>query len=156
MRITGENRIAGIGLELTGTVSVAEDKRDYRPQMVLADEGQVRKVTCVRDVPQAGHQGWAVRSPDRAAAGVRGEGIEEGEERRRGEVRDPRSRSEGEVERRSISLERDKIKYRWGLSGQAMRPPRSTTVQRRGRRALAYFAKLADLDAKGYLDAIAE
>ena len=31
-------RIAGIGLELTGQVSVEEDKRDYRPQMVLADD----------------------------------------------------------------------------------------------------------------------
>ena len=27
-------------------MSVEEDKRDYRPQMVLADEGQVRKAEC--------------------------------------------------------------------------------------------------------------
>ena len=37
--IVSETRLAGMGLELTGQVSVSEDKRDYRPQMVLADEG---------------------------------------------------------------------------------------------------------------------
>ena len=93
VRITGENRIAGVGLELTGTVTVAEDKRDYRPQMVLADEGQLRQSHLhVRRLPQAGHQGRAVRPPDRAAARVRREGVEEGDRRRRGEVRDTRVR----------------------------------------------------------------
>ena len=44
--VVSETRVAGVGLEVTGQVSVAEDKRDYRPQMVLADEGQVRKAVC--------------------------------------------------------------------------------------------------------------
>src|SRR5262249_29377709 len=46
VRIASENRIAGQGLELTGEVSVTEDKRDYRPQMLLAGEGQGRKAVC--------------------------------------------------------------------------------------------------------------
>jgi hypothetical protein len=158
VRITGENRIAGIGLELTGTVSVAEDKRDYRPQMVLADEGQVRKVTCT-------------------CAGFRKQGIKAGpcvhlialrlafaEKESKKATSDDAvkfetrafAKREGEVERVvQISLERDKIKYRWGLSGQTMRLQTMRFNSDADARQ-AYFAKLADLDAKGYLDAIAE
>lgn len=46
MTITGENRIPGSGLEITGKVVVDEDRREYRPQMLLADEGQVAKAEC--------------------------------------------------------------------------------------------------------------
>ncbi|MBL8793383.1 MAG: SWIM zinc finger family protein, partial [Planctomycetia bacterium] len=46
VKIVTENRIAGSGLELTGKVTVTEDKRDYRPQLLLADEGQVSKAEC--------------------------------------------------------------------------------------------------------------
>ena len=46
VQIVSENRIAGTGLELTGKVTVAEDRREYRPQMLLNDEGQVSKAEC--------------------------------------------------------------------------------------------------------------
>ena len=46
MKIVTENRIPGAGLELTGKVAVAEDRREYRPQMLLDDEGQVSKAEC--------------------------------------------------------------------------------------------------------------
>ena len=66
------------------------------------------------------------------------------------------AKRDGEVENVvQISLERDKIKYRWGLSGQPMRL-QTLRFNMRTPDAQAYFAKLADLDAKGYLDAIAE
>ena len=90
--------------------SVEEDKREYRPQMLLADEGQVRKAEMhLRHVPQAGHQGRAVRPPHRSAAGLRRAGGEEGQERRRGERSRPgrSARRDGEGENVvQISLER--------------------------------------------------
>ena len=46
VKIVSENRIPGAGLELTGQVVVAEDKREYRPQMLLSDEGQAAKAEC--------------------------------------------------------------------------------------------------------------
>ena len=158
VRITGENRIAGIGLELTGTVTVSEDKRDYRPQMVIADEGQVRKVTCT-------------------CAAFRKQGIKGGpcvhlialrlafaeKESKKAKADDAVkfetrafAKRDGDIENVvQISLERDKVKYRWGLSGQPMRLQTMRFNTEHDARA-AYFAKLADLDAKGYLDAIAE
>ena len=44
--IVMENPIPGTGLELTGKVVVAEDRREYRPQLLLADEGQVTRAEC--------------------------------------------------------------------------------------------------------------
>lgn len=158
VKIQSENRIAGVGVELTGQVSVEEDKRDYRPQMVLADEGQVRKVTCT-------------------CAGFRKHGIKAGpcvhlialrlafaeKEARKAKSDDAVkfetrafAKRDGDVEHVvQISLERDKVKYRWGLAGQAMRLQTLRFNAEAPARA-AYFTKLAELDAKGYLDAIAE
>jgi hypothetical protein len=158
VKIQSENRIAGIGLELTGQVSVEEDKRDYRPQMVLADEGQVRKVTCT-------------------CAGFRKQGIKAGpcvhlialrlafaeKEARKAKSDDAVkfetrafAKRDGEIEHVvQISLERDRVKYRWGLSGRSMRLQTLRFNTENDARA-AYFTKLAELDSKGYLDAVAE
>ncbi|MBN9119366.1 MAG: SWIM zinc finger family protein [Planctomycetes bacterium] len=158
VRITGENRIAGIGLELTGTVTVTEEKRDYRPQMVLADEGQVRKVTCtcapfrkqgIKGGPCVHLIALRLAFAEKEAKKAKSDDAVKFETR-------AFAKREGDVENVvQISLERDKVKYRWGLSGQPMRLQTlrfNTETDARH----AYFAKLADLDAKGYLDAIAE
>jgi hypothetical protein len=158
VRIQSENRIAGIGLELTGQVSVEEDKRDYRPQMVLADEGQVRKVTCscstfrkhgIKGGPCVHLIALRLAFAEKEAKKAKGDDAVKFETR-------AFARREGEVENVvQISLERDRVKYRWGRSGQPMRLQTMRFNTDDDARA-AYFAKLADLDAKGYLDAIAE
>ena len=158
VRIAGENRIAGIGLELTGTVSVAEDRRDYRPQMVLADEGQVRKVNCtcatfrkhgIKGGPCVHLIALRLAFAEKEAKKATADDAVMFETR-------AFARRDGAAEHVvQVSLERDKMKYRWGQSGHAMRLQtlrfNTETDARR-----AYFAKLAELDAKGYLDAIAE
>ncbi|MFO0822136.1 MAG: hypothetical protein U0792_03285 [Gemmataceae bacterium] len=66
------------------------------------------------------------------------------------------AKRDGDVEHVvQTSLERDRIKYRWGLSGQTMRLQTLKFNHENDARS-AYFTKLAELDAKGYLDAIAE
>jgi hypothetical protein len=158
VRITGENRIAGIGLELTGAVSVTEDKRDYRPQMVLADEGQVRKVTCTcATFRKQGIKGGPCIHliALRLAFAEKESKKAKSDDAVKFETRAFAKRT-GEVENVvQISLERDKVKYRWGLSGQPMRL-QTLRFNTEADARQAYFAKLADLDAKGYLDAIAE
>jgi hypothetical protein len=158
VRIAGENRIAGVGLELTGTVTVTEDKRDYRPQMVLADEGQVRKVTCtcapfrkqgIKGGPCVHLIALRLAFAEKESKKATGDDAVKFETR-------AFAKREGEVENVvQISLERDKIKYRWGLSGQPMRL-QTMRFNTEGDARHAYFARLADLDAKGYLDAIAD
>ena len=158
VKIQSENRIAGVGLELTGQVSVEEDKRDYRPQMVLADEGQVRKVTCtcatfrkqgIKGGPCVHLIALRLAFAEKEAKKAKSDDAVKFETR-------AFAKRDGEIEHVvQISLERDRIKYRWGLSGQPMRLQTMRFNADADARA-AYFAKLAELDAKGYLDAIAE
>src|SRR5262249_12123314 len=43
VQIVSENRIAGTGVEVTGQVAVAEDRRDYRPVLLLNEEAMLAK-----------------------------------------------------------------------------------------------------------------
>lgn len=158
VKIVGENRVAGVGLELTGQVSVAEDKRDYRPQMVLADEGQVRKVTCtctafrkhgIKGGPCVHLVALRLAYADRESKKVRDDNAVTFETR-------AFTRRDGDRESVvQVSLERQKLRVRWGHAGDPMRV-QSLRFNSESDARSAYFARLADLGAKGYLDAIAE
>jgi hypothetical protein len=158
VRIASENRIAGVGLELTGQVSVEEDRRDYRPQMVLADEGQVRKVTCtcatfrkhgIKGGPCVHLIALRLAFAEKESHKARSDDAVEFETR-------AFAKRAGAVEHVvQVSLERDRVRYRWGTAGQPMRLQTLRFNTEADARA-AYFGKLADLDAKGYLDAVAE
>jgi predicted DNA-binding WGR domain protein len=158
VRILSENRIAGQGLELTGQVTVEEDKRDYRPQMLLADEGQVRRVTCTcRTFRKQGIKGGpcvhliALRLAyaDKEAKRAKTDDAVTFETR-------AFTKRDGEAENVvQVSLERQKLRLRWGRAGQPMRLQTLRYNTEADARS-AYFARLAELDAKGYLDAVAE
>ena len=127
VKIVSENRIPGTGLELTGQVTVSEDRREYRPQLLLAEEGQVdpRRLH-LHGLPQAGVEGRPVRPP----GGPRLAYAEQ--EARRLEGLDPNQvitvetrtysrRRPGGEEVYQVSLERRRLKIRWGLDEQARR-----------------------------------
>ncbi len=158
VKIASENRIAREGLELTGQVTVEEDKRDYRPQMLLADEGQVRRVSCTcAQFRNAGIKGgpcvhlialrlaYAEREAKKAKT----------DDAVTFETRAYTRRDDAGENVVQLSLERSKLKVRWGRAGQTMRlQTLKFNTEADARRT--YFARLADLDAKGYLDAIPE
>jgi predicted DNA-binding WGR domain protein len=54
-----------------------------------------------------------------------------------------------------LSLERSKVKVRWGTAGQTMRLQTYKFNSEADARQ-SYFTRLADLDRQGYLDAIPE
>ena len=158
VKIVSANRIAAQGLELTGQVTVTEEKRDYRPQMLIADEGNLRRASCT--CAQFRKQGlkagpcvhlialrlaWAVRE---AAAAKADDGVTF-------ETRAFTQRDAGGENVVQISLERKKLKVRWGRAGQTMRL-QSVRFNSEGETRSSYFQRLADLDAKGFLDAIAD
>lgn len=158
VRIASENRIAGQGLELTGEVSVVEDKRDYRPQLLLADEGQVKRAvcTCTAFRKQGLKAGPCVHLialrlayADREAKRAKTDDAVTFETR-------AFTRREGGAERVvQVSLERRQLRVRWGAAGQPMRVQAlrfNTEAAARG----AYFTRVTELQAKGYLDAVAE
>jgi predicted DNA-binding WGR domain protein len=158
VKIVTEGHIPGTGLELTGKVTVAEDKREYRPQMLLADEGQVRRAECT--CPTFRKQGLkggpcvhlvALRLAYAEQERKRRQGLEPRQaitvETRSYSRRDPRGEEVCQV-----SLERQRLKVRWGRAGQALRSQTltfNTLDEARG----AYLARIAGLDARGFLDA---
>lgn len=157
VRVASETRTAGVGLELTGQVSVEEDKRDYRPQMVLADEGQVRKAVCtcaafrkqgLKGGPCVHLIALRLAYADREAKRAKTDDAVTFETR-------AFTRRVGDAEAVvQVSLERRNVKVRWGRAGDAMRVQALRFNTEADARS-AYFARLAEMDAKGYLDAVA-
>jgi hypothetical protein len=161
VRITSENRIPGTGLELTGRVVVSEDKREYRPQLLLAGEGQVNRAECT--CPTFRKQGLKA-GPCVHLIALRLAHAEQ--EVRRGQEGDPRQTVTVETRTFSkrdpegedvfqVSLERQRLKVRWGRAGQALRLQtlRFNTLDEA---RAAYFARIDGLSARGFLDATAE
>jgi hypothetical protein len=160
VKIVSENRIPGTGLELIGKVTVTEDKREYRPQMLLAEEGQVSRAECTctffrKQGLKAGpcvhlialRLAYAAEEVKRLKSGTLRQAVTV--ETRTFGKRDP----EGE-DVVQVSLERQRLRVRWGRAGQPLRSQmlKFNTVDEA---RTAYFARIDELDARGYLDATA-
>jgi hypothetical protein len=158
--IVSENRIAGTGVELTGTVAVAEDRREYRPQMLLNEEGQVSKAECtctffrkqgLKAGPCAHLVAMRLAYAEQEARRAKAAGTDRAVlvETRTYSRRD----AEGE-EVMQVTLDRTRLKVRWGRSGQPMRLQVLRFNSADEARA-AYLARVGDCEAHGYLDATA-
>jgi hypothetical protein len=161
VQIVSENRIGGTGLELTGKVTVVEDRRDYRPQMLLTEEGQVSKAECTctlfrKQGLKAGpcphlvalRLAYAEQEARRAREAGPREGITV-------ETRTYSRRDETGADVVQVTLDRNRLKLRWGRAGGALRLQVLRFNTADDARA-AYFARLAALGAGGFLDATAE
>jgi hypothetical protein len=159
VQIVSENRIAGTGLELTGKVAVSEDRREYRPVMLLNEEGQVSKAECTctffrKQGLKAGpcthlvalRLAYAEQEARRAKEGPQ-QGITV--ETRTYSRRD----AEGE-EVVQVTLDRTRVKVRWGRGGQPLRLQVLRFNSADAARA-AYFAKVEACETQGFLDATA-
>jgi predicted DNA-binding WGR domain protein len=158
VKIVSENRVAREGLELIGQVTVAEDKRDYRPQMLLADEGTVKRVGCTcTQFRKEGIKG----GPCVHLIALRLAYAEKESQKAKHDdavVFETRAftRRDGDTENVvQLSLERSKLKVRWGTAGQPMRL-QTLKFNSEADARTTYFTRLAELDAQGYLDAIPE
>jgi hypothetical protein len=160
VQILTENRIAGTGLELTGQVTVTEDRREYRPQMLLTDEGQVSKAECTCTFFRK--QGLkAGPCPHLVALRL----AYAQQEARRAQGADPRQAITVETRAYSrrgaageevvqLTLDRTRLKVRWGQAGQ---PPRLQVLcfNSADDARAAYFARVDDFGARGFLDTTA-
>lgn len=160
VRIVTENRIPGAGLELTGQVVVAEDQREYRPQLLLSDEGQAAKADCTcaffrKQGLKAGpcvHL-IALRLAYAAQVARRLQGLDP-QQAITVETRSFSRRNSAGEEVYQVSLERRRLKVRWGLENQV---PRLQTFAFESNEAAsaAYRLRIAALESRGYLDATA-
>jgi predicted DNA-binding WGR domain protein len=160
VEIVSENRIAGTGLELTGKVAVSEDRREYRPVMLLNDEGQVSKAECTctffrKQGLKAGpcahlvalRLACAEQEARRAKAGGPQKGVTV-------ETRTYSRRDAAGEEVVQVTLDRTRVKVRWGRAGQPLRLVVQRFNSADAARA-AYFARVGACEARGFLDATA-
>jgi hypothetical protein len=160
VQIVSENRIAGTGVELTGKVAVTEDRREYRPQMLLNDEGQVSKAECtctffrkqgLKAGPCAHLVALRLAYAEQEARRARAAGADQAVtvETRTYSRRD----ADGE-DVVQVTLDRTRLKVRWGRSGQSMRL-QVLRFNSADEARTAYFARVGDCESHGYLDATA-
>ncbi|MCB9794098.1 MAG: SWIM zinc finger family protein [Alphaproteobacteria bacterium] len=161
VKLETENRIFGEGTELIGKVAVAADKREYRPQLMVTEDGRVRQAecTCAHYRQHKLKEGpcphlLALRlfhgklMNERAAA--RGKAREHVTVETRTYVR-RRAREEDVVR---ISLDRTRLQVQWGLRGQRLRAQTLLFNDVPDARD-AYFARVDALETRGFLDASA-
>ncbi|WP_422929579.1 SWIM zinc finger family protein [Singulisphaera sp. PoT] len=160
VKIVSENRIPGSGLELTGQVVVAEDKREYRPLMLLTDEGMAARAECTcaffrKQGLKAGpcvHL-IALRLAYAAQEARRLQGLDT-QRVITVETRSFSRRGDGGEEVYLLSLERRRLKIRWGLDDQSSRL-QTFAFDSNEAASAAYFARIDELKSRGFLDATA-
>ncbi|MGK0362300.1 MAG: hypothetical protein ACI9U2_004621 [Bradymonadia bacterium] len=162
VKLVEEDRIYGQGTELTGKVNVAAETREYRPQMLVDGEGGVRKAECTCRFYRANKlkEGpcahiYAVRlaharlEAKRAAQRGRGRSTVTVETR-------TYSRREGPTEAvYQIGLDRTRLRIRWGNRGDERLRLQQLVFDTPADARTAYFARIDDLEASGFLDATA-
>ena len=161
VEITEVNRIPGTGVEVTGKVTVAADRRDYRVQLLLSEDGRVRKA-------------------DDTSSFFRKHGLKQGpsvpllalllawhrfEAQRR--AKQGKSRKTVHIETRvyvqrdnrgehvyRLSLNEKRLRVQWGLSGHDLRTQNLIFNSVDAARS-DYFARVDTLEARGFIDATA-
>ena len=156
--ITKENRIYGSGLELIGTASVSEDRREYAPQMLINDEGFVSRAECT--CAQFRQQGVKAGPCAHLIALRIAHAIREKHRRETGEVDDSISvetrtfsrRAEGSETVYQITLDEHRLKVRWGNPGAEMRMQQFRYPDVSAARE-DYLQRVTKLVERGFLDA---
>ena len=161
VKIASENRIYGTGIEVTGKVAVETDRREYRPQLVLDDDGRVKSAECTCTFYRK-HK--LKEGPCAHLIALRVAQAQEEERRRqaRGKARatitvETRTyaKRQGETEEVvQLSLDRQRIKLRWGPRDQSLRV-QSLVFNSVNEARAAYFERVDQLEARGYLDGTA-
>jgi hypothetical protein len=139
---------------------VAEDRREYRPQMLLNEEGQVSKAECTctffrKQVLKAGpcahlvalRLAYAEQEARRALAAGTDRAVLV-------ETRTYTRRDASGEDIVQVTLDRTRLKVRWGRSGQPMRL-QVLRFNSADEARTAYFSRVGDCEAHGYLDATA-
>jgi len=159
--ISTENHIYGTGIEITGEVNIKEDKRDYRPQLFINDEGFVSRAECsCNHFRKNGLKSgpcehlialrliFAQREIKRRQSGGQRTTVTV-------ETRTYSRRNQQGEERVQLSLDHKLVNRRWGRSGQKQR------LQRRQYNSIDqaradYLSQVDKLISEGYLDASAQ
>jgi len=161
VKITSKNPLPGRGLELTGDVNVSEDKRNYRPQLLLDPEGRVNKADCTCHFFR--QHGLKEGPCEHLLALLVRHHRDEAELRDSGQARQTlvletrtysKRRPRGE-EVQQITLDRRQVRLKFGTAGLPLRQQNLRFNSEAEARA-NYFSRVTALESAGYLDASAD
>ena len=162
VKLVKENRIYGQGIELTGKVNVASEKREYRPQMLVGGEGRVRKAECTCKFYRANKlkEGpcahiYAVRLAHARLEAKRAAQRGGGRSTVTVETRTYSRRKGANEAIYQLGLDRTRLRIRWGNRGDASLRLQQLVFDTPADARSAYFARIDDLEASGFLDATA-
>ena len=158
--ISTENRIHGVGVEITGKVKVEAEKREYSVQMLINDDGFVVKADCTcKDFREQGLK----QGPCSHLIALRVAYAERVARRQS----DNKSRNSITVETRTYSrrkpsgedvvqltLDKNRLRMKWGKAGEEMRSQQFQFGSVAAART-DYLTRINKLALKGYLDASA-
>jgi hypothetical protein len=161
VQLKKEDRVHGTGVVLVGAVDVAADKRQYRPELTIGDEGQVRRASCTCAFYRT-HKLKEGPCAHLVAIRLRFGGLELSRASRRatrkGITTETRtySRRQGEAEQvTQISLDKKRLRIRWGDRKAPRLRVQNLVFDTPADARAVYFERIDRLEAKGYLDASA-
>jgi len=155
--ISLENRIHGSGLELTGSVKVAEDKREYRPQLLISEAGYINRAQCTCNFfrKQGLKQGPCAHLLALRLYHAQREARRQAEGLPQGLMVETRTFSKRRATIEAIyqlTLNQKRLRIQWGNTGQPLRVQTLHFNSADNARA-AYLTRVQDLKQRGYIDA---
>jgi len=160
VKIVSENRIHNVGVQLTGKANVKEDKREYRPQLVLTEEGNVSRAECTCSFFRK--QGLTA-GPCAHLVALRLEYSQQQQQARQSgkarrtisaETRTFSKRGDAGETVYQLSLDHRRLRIRWGEAGQTQRLQNLVFNSVDDARE-DYLLRVEQLESRGFLDATA-
>ena len=158
VKIISTNRIIGVGTQYVGEVAVEADRREYRCEMTIDEEGRVKRVD---DTSPFYRKHQLKEGPSAPLIALRLEIAKQQQKRaaERGkgsitfETRTYVKRHDGGEDVYQISLEERRLKIRWGLRRMEKLRSQNLMFNNIDDARQAYFERIRDLESKGYMDA---
>lgn len=158
--VVSENRLSGVGIQYVANVVIDADRREYRCELTIDDEGRVRRADCtspffrkhqLKEGPSAPLIALRMKVAELQAA----RNAERGKGTIQYETRMYVKRHTGGEDVYQVSLEQTQIKVRWGQRSQERLRSQSLSFNSVDAARDAYFARIADLERRGFMDATA-
>jgi hypothetical protein len=162
VKITREAHHPGEGVEITGQVTVAADGRSYRVSFLVDDEGRVRKAD---DTSPFFRKHKLSKGPSAPLIALR---MAHAQFEAKRAANRGKARGRVQVETRTysqrhpkgemvyqVALDRTRIKVRWGERSEARPRVQQQFFDSVADARAAYFARVDDLETRGFLDASA-
>ncbi len=158
VEITGENEIVGRGVEFTAKVNVEADQREYETKFQLTPDGRLYRPDCTCAFFQK-HQLKEGPCPHLYALRmvVARKRLEERENRGsddiQAETRTYVRRQRGHEDVYTLTLDQKQVRVEWGLRKEEDKRFQRLMFNGVDDARAAYLAQIADLEAKGFMDA---